>query len=134
MAKKVTFTDEELRKRLSPEQYRITQEKGTEAPFTGAYYYNKEKGMYQCSVCGNDLFSSDTKYESGSGWPSFYAPVSGDRVETAEDKSLGMKRIEIMCGRCGAHLGHVFDDGPKPSGKRFCVNSAALKLKKDSTH
>lgn len=116
---------------LTPEQYRIVREKGTDAPFTGEYYHAKDKGAYLCSSCGQELFSSDTKYDSGSGWPSFWEPVSSATIETAVDESLGSVRTEIMCGRCGAHLGHVFDDGPKETtGKRFCVNSTSLTLRK----
>lgn len=132
MPDKIEKSEEEWKKELTPEQYRILREKGTEAPGTGEYYHSKEKGMYLCAACGQELFSSDTKYESGSGWPSFWEPVAGDKVETATDMSHGMVRTEIMCSRCGSHLGHVFDDGPADkSGRRFCVNSASLKLKKE---
>ncbi|HTK05418.1 MAG TPA: peptide-methionine (R)-S-oxide reductase MsrB [Candidatus Eisenbacteria bacterium] len=132
MPDKIVKSDEEWRKELTPEQYKIMREKGTEAPGTGEYYHSKEKGMYLCAACGQELFSSDAKYDSGSGWPSFWAPAGADKVETAEDGTLGMRRVEIMCSRCGAHLGHVFDDGPaETTGKRFCVNSASLKLKKE---
>lgn len=118
-------------RKLTPEQYHILREKGTEIPFTGKYWASKEKGIYLCAGCETELFSSDTKFDSGSGWPSFYAPVSEKNVELQEDNSHGMKRVEVMCSRCGGHLGHVFDDGPKPTGKRFCINSAALKLRKE---
>ncbi|OGZ46685.1 MAG: peptide-methionine (R)-S-oxide reductase [Candidatus Ryanbacteria bacterium RIFCSPHIGHO2_02_FULL_45_13b] len=123
-------SNEEWKKELPADVYRVTREKGTEAPFTGAYYALKEKGMYRCSNCGAELFSSDAKYDSGSGWPSFTVPVDVRVIETTPDASHGMRRMEISCARCGAHLGHVFDDGPQPEGKRFCVNSASLDFKK----
>jgi peptide-methionine (R)-S-oxide reductase len=119
-------SDTELRSRLSDLQYRVTQTKGTEAPFSGAYAYNKEKGVYDCVVCGQELFSSDTKYDSGSGWPSFWVPLAADRIRTLVDRSHGMARTEVQCARCGSHLGHVFEDGPQPSGLRYCINSASL--------
>jgi len=128
---KVKKTEEEWRRELTPEQYHVMREKGTERPFTGEYEKSKEKGMYVCAGCGNPLFSSDTKYESGSGWPSFYQPVGGESVRTEEDGSLFMKRTEVLCSRCDAHLGHVFDDGPQPTGERYCMNSVALKLEKE---
>lgn len=124
-------TEEEWRKRLTPEQYHILREKGTEGPGTGALYRHKETGMYVCAGCGAELFSSETKYDSGSGWPSFWAAVKPEAIKTAADTSHGMRRTEIMCARCGGHLGHVFDDGPRETtGKRFCVNSASLKFNK----
>lgn len=119
-----------LKQKLTPEQYHITQEKGTEAPFTGKYYNNHETGMYECVVCGHPLFSSDAKFDSGSGWPSFDKPVNRENVELKEDTSYGMQRTEVICKNCGAHVGHVFHDGPKETtGERFCVNSAALNFK-----
>ncbi|MGY5863725.1 MAG: peptide-methionine (R)-S-oxide reductase MsrB [Candidatus Thorarchaeota archaeon] len=124
----MTDSDKDWKVKLSPEQFRILRQCGTEPPFTGKYVYHKEKGTYVCAGCGNELFSSDTKYESGSGWPSFWDQLSNDAVERKIDNSHGMQRIEVVCKNCGGHLGHVFDDGPNPSGLRYCINSAALEF------
>jgi peptide-methionine (R)-S-oxide reductase len=125
-----TFTDEELKKKLTPEQYHILREKGTEAPFTGKYVGHKDNGMYTCMVCGAELFDSKTKFESGTGWPSFYDVAKSDAVKLTEDNSHGMRRVEISCANCSSHLGHVFKDAPsQPTGMRFCINSCALDFK-----
>jgi peptide-methionine (R)-S-oxide reductase len=130
MSEPFAVNDEELRRRLTPQQYSITQEAETEPPFTGAYWNVKDDGTYSCIVCGTDLFRSETKYDSGSGWPSFYEAIEDGLIETREDRSHGMVRTEILCARCGSHLGHVFADGPQPTGLRYCVNSASLDLKR----
>jgi peptide-methionine (R)-S-oxide reductase len=130
-AGKVVKSDEEWRKQLSAEEYRVARKAGTERAFTGRYWDEKSKGTYSCICCGEPLFSSETKYESGTGWPSFYAPIDESAVGLKEDNSLFMRRTEVVCARCDAHLGHVFPDGPPPTGQRYCLNSASLDLKKD---
>ena len=124
--KKPVPTEAELRARLSPLAYEVTCNKGTERAFTGAFTYNKERGIYACVCCGNELFHSETKYDSGSGWPSFWTPLAGDRVREHRDMSYGMVRTEVVCANCDAHLGHVFPDGPQPTGLRYCINSVSL--------
>ena len=130
MKKKVQKSEEEWKKELTPDQFDVCRNKGTERPFTGEFYTTKDPGVYKCVACGNELFDSDTKFESGTGWPSFYKPVSPENIETEEDNAHGMRRTEVMCNACGAHLGHVFPDGPRPTGMRYCINSIALKLDK----
>jgi len=130
MSTKVTKTDAEWRQELTPEQYRIARQKGTERAFSGEYAHTKDEGTYKCVCCGEPLFSSETKFDSGTGWPSFYQPISDENVGTDEDNSFWMRRTEVTCKSCGAHLGHLFDDGPRPTGLRYCINSACLTLDK----
>ena len=128
MAEKIKKSDAEWQSQLADEQYHVTRQRGTERAFTGKYYKSKDPGIYTCVCCGQELFSSDTKFDSGTGWPSFYKPVSEGAVEEHSDVSHGMRRTEVLCSRCEAHLGHVFPDGPRPTGMRYCMNSASLKL------
>ena len=128
MTHKVTKTEEGWKQQLTPEQYQVTRQKGTETAFTGRYCNTKAKGIYRCVCCGSDLFGSDTKFDSGTGWPSFWAPIAKENIRTEMDNSHSMRRVEAMCSRCDPHLGHLFEDGPKPTGLRYCINSASLKL------
>ncbi|MBA2239662.1 MAG: peptide-methionine (R)-S-oxide reductase MsrB [Solirubrobacterales bacterium] len=127
---KVEKNEQQWREELSPERYEVLRRKGTERAFTGAYWDAKEDGVYRCAGCGQELFSSETKFDSGTGWPSFYEPIEGEVVDTEEDRGFLMRRTEVHCSRCGGHLGHIFEDGPQPTGKRYCINSCSLELDK----
>ncbi len=128
MGEKVVKTEQEWKQQLTPEQYQVTRQKGTERAFTGKHWSTKASGTYQCVCCGHPLFSSDTKFDSGTGWPSFWAPIARENITTEKDDTFSMRRVEVLCSKCDAHLGHLFEDGPEPTGLRYCINSASLRL------